>query len=53
MIESQRDRRERLYKIETIRKVPMEKEVKTVDPWSISFSITIGIFLEKEDSDWI
>ena len=32
MIESQRDRRERLYKIETIRKVPMEKEVKTVDP---------------------
>lgn len=30
-IESQRDRRERLYKIEIIRKVPVEKEVKTVD----------------------
>ena len=30
-IESQRDRKERLYKIEIIRKVPVEKEVKTVD----------------------
>ena len=31
MIESQRDRRERLYNIDAIRKVLIEKEVKAVD----------------------